>query len=52
MPYVTISDVENEEIEAEKSLSHPIFFSRLNDKVDKNLSHFFIKTNAVSWLII
>ena len=41
MPHVTISDVENEKIEAEKRFSHSIFFSRLNGKVDKNLSCFF-----------
>ena len=37
MIHVTIPLVENEEIEAEKSFSYSFFFSRLNEKVDKNL---------------
>ena len=41
MPHVTISDVENEEIGAKKSVFHLFFFSRLYGKVDKNLSCFF-----------
>ena len=39
---MTISGVENEEIGVEKRFFHSIFFSRLNEKVDKNLSCFFI----------
>ena len=42
MPHVTISGVRNEENGAEKSFSYSFFFSRLNGKVDKNLSYFFV----------
>ena len=42
MPHVTISGMENEKIGAKKSFSYLFFFSRLNGKVDKNLSCFFI----------
>ena len=42
MIHVTISDVINEKIGVEKRFSHSIFFSRLNGKVDKNLSCFFV----------
>ena len=42
MPHVTLSGVENRKIEAEKSYFHLFSFSRLNGKVDKNLSCFFI----------
>ena len=42
MPHVTILLVENEENGAEKSFSHSFFFSRLNGKVDKILSCFFV----------
>ena len=41
MPHVTISDVENGEYGVEKRFSHTFFFSRLEGKVDKNLSYFF-----------
>ena len=37
MPHLTISFVENEENGAEKPVSFTIFFSRLNEKVDKIL---------------
>ena len=42
MPHVTILLVENEEKGTKKSFSYSFFFSRLNRKVDKFLSYFFV----------